>query len=57
MAGRDSHLGKFKAPSKVVGLGLDETEMEAKHQLSEPQIYGLNTDLGLQFPDNLSELF
>jgi SAM-dependent methyltransferase len=52
MAGPDSHLGKVKDPAKVVGLGLNETELEANPVLSEHIIHDLNSDPRLPFPDN-----
>jgi SAM-dependent methyltransferase len=52
MAGPDSHLRKVKDPVKVVGLGLNETELEANPILSEHVIHDLNSDPRLPFPDN-----
>jgi SAM-dependent methyltransferase len=52
MAGPDSHLGKVGDPVKVVGLGLNETELEANPVLSERIIHDLNSDPLLPFGDN-----
>jgi SAM-dependent methyltransferase len=52
MAGPDSHLGKVGDPVKVVGLGLNETELEANPVLSERIIHDLNCDPLLPFGDN-----
>jgi SAM-dependent methyltransferase len=52
MAGPDSHLGKVKDPAKVVGLGLNKTELEANPALSEYVIHDLNGDPRLPFPAN-----
>jgi SAM-dependent methyltransferase len=52
MAGPESHLGRVSDPVKVVGLGLNETELRANPLLSERVIHDLNSDPLLPFPDN-----
>ena len=52
MAGPDSHLGKVKDPATVLGLGLNNTELEVNPVLSEHYIHDLNSDPRLPFPDN-----
>jgi SAM-dependent methyltransferase len=52
MAGPDSHLGKVKIPALVVGLGLNEAELESNPALSEYVIHDLNSDPRLPFPDD-----
>jgi SAM-dependent methyltransferase len=52
MAGQDSHLGKVGDPVKVVGLGLNKTELEANSILSEHIIHDVNSDPLLPFVDN-----
>ena len=52
MAGPDSHLGDVRDPAMVVGLGLNEPEMEGNPILSEHVIHDLNLDPRLPFPDN-----
>ena len=52
MAGPDSHLAKVSDPAMVVGLGLNRTELEANHVLSDRVIQDLNCDPLLPFPDN-----
>lgn len=51
MAGWDSHIPPTLKPSKVVGLGLNETELAENTALTETVIHDLNKDPNLPFPD------
>lgn len=52
MAGPDSHLEKVSDLARVVGLGLNQSELETNPVLSEYVIHDLNGDPRLPFPDN-----
>ncbi len=52
MAGWDSHIPGELHPSRVVGLGLNEKELEANDRLDERIIHDLNEDPSLPFPSN-----
>lgn len=51
MASWDSHLPEFLRPSRVVGLGLNQAELDANEALTERVIHDLNADPRLPFPD------
>jgi SAM-dependent methyltransferase len=51
MAGWDSHIPESIRPSKVVGLGLNERELESNPRLSEYIIHDINKDPRLPFED------
>lgn len=52
MAGWDSHLPAKIRTGKIVGLGLNENELNRNAALSEKVIHDLNRDPHLPFPDN-----
>jgi len=52
MASWDSHIPPGINPSKVVGLGLNELELEQNAVLDEYVIHDLNTSPDLPFPDS-----
>jgi SAM-dependent methyltransferase len=52
MAGPDSHLNKVSRPGRIVGLGLNETELKANPALSEYIVKDLNSDPRMPFPNN-----
>lgn len=52
MASWDSHIPSDLNPSRVVGLGLNEKELQANPSLTEYVIHDLNRDPRLPFPDN-----
>jgi len=51
MASWDSHLPVGLEPRRVVGLGLNRSELEANPALSEGVVHDLNADPRLPFPD------
>ena len=51
MASWDSHLPADIRPSRLVGLGLNEAELQANERLSEYVIHDLNANPALPFPD------
>jgi SAM-dependent methyltransferase len=53
MAGWDSHIPENRCTSKVVGLGLNESELKQNSALSARVIHDLNKDPRLPFPDSL----
>jgi SAM-dependent methyltransferase len=52
MASWDSHWPKHRSYLKMIGLGLNEKELQANKALSEYLIHDLNQDPSLPFPDN-----
>lgn len=52
MAGPDSHLGKVIDPASVIGLGLNEEELQANAVLTERLIHDVNADPTLPFADD-----
>jgi SAM-dependent methyltransferase len=52
MAGWDSHIPERLRPSRIVGLGLNENELNRNNVLSEYVIHDLNNVPRLPFPDN-----
>ena len=52
MAGPDSHLGKARRLSEVIGLGLNKEELEANPALTDHVMSDVNTDPELPFEDN-----
>ena len=52
MAGWDSHIPGHLNPSKVVGLGLNENELNENKILTEIVMHDLNADSRLPFPEN-----
>jgi SAM-dependent methyltransferase len=52
MAGPESHIERVTDPVKVVGLGLNESELRANTVLSEHVIHDLNSDPLLPFSGN-----
>lgn len=52
MASWDSHLPESLAPSRVVGLGLNENELKRNQALTEYVVHDLNREPRLPFPDN-----
>jgi SAM-dependent methyltransferase len=52
MAGWDSHIPGDLRASKIVGLGLNENELNHNKALSAAVIHDLNKDPQLPFPDN-----
>jgi len=52
MAGWDSHIPANLNPSRVVGVGLNENELQGNQALSEFTIHDINKDPHLPFPDN-----
>lgn len=52
MAGWDSHLPISLHPSSVVGLGLNENELQKNKALTETLLHDLNEDPRLPFPEN-----
>jgi len=52
MAGWDSHLPHTLKPSRVVGLGLNQNELDANPALTETVIHDVNRDPSLPFPDD-----
>jgi hypothetical protein len=52
MAGWDSHIPEDLHPSRVVGLGLNENELNENKALTGAVIHDLNKDPLLPFPDN-----
>jgi len=53
MAGWDSHIPANIKPSKVVGLGLNENELEENESLTDIVIHDVNEDPILPFPQNM----
>lgn len=51
MASWDSHLPKSVKPARVVGLGLNNEELQANPALTERIVHDLNADPALPFPD------
>ena len=51
MASWDSHIPSSVIPRKVVGLGLNESELRANKTLTEFVLHDLNADPFLPFPD------
>ncbi len=52
MASHDSHLPAALSPAEVVGLGLNETELEQNARLDRRVIHDLNKDPELPFEDS-----
>ena len=52
MAGWDSHIPDGLKASNIVGLGLNENELEQNKQLNRHVIHDLNHDPNLPFPEN-----
>ena len=52
MAGWDSHIPETLRPSEVVGLGLNENELNQNKGLTEYVLHDLNGDPRLPFADN-----
>ena len=52
MASWDSHIPDSLRPSKVVGLGLNEKELQQNKTLSEYVLHDLNRNIRLPFADN-----
>jgi len=52
MASWDSHIPDKLRPSKVVGLGLNEKELQQNKALSEYVLHDLNSNFRLPFEDN-----
>ncbi len=52
MASHDSHLRSDIEPSAVVGLGLNQEELDANPVLTETVVHDLNADPHLPFEDN-----
>ena len=50
MAGWDSHIPEALKPAKVIGLGLNESELTKNAALSEYVIHDLNRNPILPFP-------
>jgi SAM-dependent methyltransferase len=56
MASWDSHIPAGVNPSRVVGLGLNQPELDANSALTERVLHDLNTDPVLPFGDNTFDL-
>jgi SAM-dependent methyltransferase len=52
MAGWDSHIPDTLRPARVIGLGLNETELKKNKNLTGYVLHDLNTDPRLPFPEN-----
>jgi SAM-dependent methyltransferase len=52
MAGPDSHLVERLKPQSVVGLGLNQEELNDNSVLTERVIHDLNADISLPFDEN-----
>jgi SAM-dependent methyltransferase len=52
MASWDSHLPESLRPARMVGLGLNEEELQANPVLTERIVHDLNADPALPFPDD-----
>ncbi len=52
MAGWDSHIPGHVRPARVVGLGMNERELESNRALDERVIHDLNADPALPFEDD-----
>lgn len=51
MASHDSHLPRSIQPTRLAGLGMNATELDANPRLTERIVHDLNTDSSLPFGD------
>ena len=51
MAGWDSHIPEGIEPARLVGLGLNENELQRNKALTEYRLHDLNRDPTIPFPD------
>jgi SAM-dependent methyltransferase len=51
MAGWDSHIPEGIQPARLVGLGLNENELQKNKALTEYRLHDLNGDPTIPFPD------
>ena len=56
MAGWDSHIPETLNPSKVIGLGLNETELSRNKDLTDYVIQDLNQNPSIPFPDKMFDV-
>lgn len=56
MAGPDSHLPAGLSPARIVGLGLNQNELESNPALDERVVHDLNRDPVLPFEDGVFDV-